>query len=47
MLGNIITDQFLAVGDIPFGSAIAVVADGRDGGGAARWPGWLARAEPA
>jgi ABC-type spermidine/putrescine transport system permease subunit I len=24
MLGNVITDQFLAVGDIPFGSAIAV-----------------------
>jgi spermidine/putrescine transport system permease protein len=24
MLGNIITDQYLAVGDIPFGSAIAV-----------------------
>ena len=24
MLGNIVTDQFLAVGDIPFGSAIAV-----------------------
>ncbi|HEX2586882.1 MAG TPA: ABC transporter permease [Gaiellales bacterium] len=25
MLGNVITDQFLSVGDIPFGSAIAVV----------------------
>jgi ABC-type spermidine/putrescine transport system permease subunit I len=24
MLGNVITDQFLSVGDIPFGSAIAV-----------------------
>ncbi|HYX83957.1 MAG TPA: ABC transporter permease [Gaiellales bacterium] len=25
MLGNVITDQYLSVGDIPFGSAIAVV----------------------
>jgi spermidine/putrescine transport system permease protein len=24
MLGNVITDQYIAVGDIPFGSAIAV-----------------------
>jgi ABC-type spermidine/putrescine transport system permease subunit I len=24
MLGNVITDQFLSVGDYPFGSAIAV-----------------------
>ena len=29
MFGNVIADQFLEVGDYPFGAALAIVADGR------------------